>query len=52
MNVPMNVDEVRGVIYKDPSRWRSVVSAYVHGKKARVYVCKLGLYNNIDRHYI
>ena len=29
----MNVDEARGVC-KDRSRWRSVVSAYHHGKKA------------------
>ena len=29
----MNVDEARGVC-KDRSRWRSVVSAYPHGKKA------------------
>ena len=29
----MNVDEARGVC-KDRSRWRSVVFAYPHGKKA------------------
>ena len=29
----MNVDEAKGVC-KDRSRWRSVVSAYPHGKKA------------------
>ena len=34
----MNVDKARGVC-KDRSRWRSVVSAYPHGKKAWVYVC-------------
>ena len=34
----MNVDEARGVC-KDRSRWRSVVFAYPHGKKAWVYVC-------------
>ena len=34
----MNVDEERGEC-KDRSRWRSVVSAYRHRKKARVYVC-------------
>ena len=28
----MNVDEVRGVC-KDRSRWRSVISAYPHGKR-------------------
>ena len=29
----MNVDEAKGVC-KDRSSWRSVVSAYAHGKKA------------------
>ena len=31
----MNVDDARvGIYAKDRSRWRSVVSAYTHGKKA------------------
>ena len=36
----MNVDEAKGV-FKNRSRWRSVVSAYPHGKKASefMYVC-------------
>ena len=33
----LNVDEATGV-RKERSRWRSVVSAYPHGKKAWVYV--------------
>ena len=32
-----NVDEAGGIC-KDRSRWRFVVSAYPHGKKAWVYV--------------
>ena len=34
----MNVDEAKGVC-KDRSGWRSVVSAFPHGKKVWVYVC-------------
>ena len=35
----MNVDEARRVC-KDRSRWRSVVSAYSHGKRREfMYVC-------------
>ena len=33
----MNVDEARGIC-KDHSRWRSVVSAYPHGRKEWVYI--------------
>ena len=43
----MNVDEAKRVC-KDRSRWRSVVSAYSHGKRREfmyvMYVC-----NNIHR---
>ena len=35
----MNVDEAKGVC-KDRSWWRSVVSAYPHGKKREfMYIC-------------
>ena len=41
----MNVDAARGVC-KDHSRWRPVVSAYTHGKKASVVmqIVALGTY--------
>ena len=39
----MNVDEAIGLC-KDRSRWRSVVSAYPHGKKACFCILKIQLY--------
>ena len=42
----MNVDEAKGVC-KDPSRWRSMVSTYPHGKKSEFTYANQNLFSSV-----